>query len=84
MFGRHRSYTVFVARSASVKRLSPRPYTAAVLSEPIMRPGTLLLLLLTISPTFAQPKTPDPATLTLDRIFVSAEFRGDRAPKNLA
>jgi dipeptidyl-peptidase-4 len=46
-----------------------------------MRPGTLLLLLLTVSPTFAQLKTPDPATLTLDRIFVSAEFRGDRVPQ---
>ena len=46
-----------------------------------MRPDTLLLLLLTVSPAFAQPKAPDPATLTLDRIFVSAEFRGDRVPE---
>ncbi len=46
-----------------------------------MRPGILLLLLLTVSPAFAQPSTPDPATLTLDRIFVSAEFRGDRVPE---
>jgi dipeptidyl-peptidase-4 len=46
-----------------------------------MRPGTLLLLLLTASPAFGQPKAPDPAKLTLDRIFGSAEFRGDRVPE---
>jgi dipeptidyl-peptidase-4 len=46
-----------------------------------MRPGTLLLLLLAVSPTFAQPKAPDPARLTLDRIFVSSDFRGDRVPE---
>jgi dipeptidyl-peptidase-4 len=46
-----------------------------------MRAGTLLLLLLTVSPAFAQPKAPDPARLTLDRIFASAEFHGDRVPQ---
>jgi dipeptidyl-peptidase 4 len=44
-----------------------------------MRPCSLLLLL-AIPSVAAQPKTPDPARLTLDRIFASDEFHGDRAP----
>lgn len=45
-----------------------------------MCPYSLLLLLLAVPPATAQPKTPNPARLTLDRIFASAEFRGDRVP----
>jgi dipeptidyl-peptidase-4 len=42
-------------------------------------PACSLLLLLLAAPA-AGPKGPDPARLTLDRLFASAEFRGDRAP----
>jgi dipeptidyl-peptidase 4 len=45
-----------------------------------MRPCSLLLLLLAVAPIAARPKKTDPARLTLDRIFASTEFRGDRAP----
>src|SRR5262245_43977850 len=48
--------------------------------EPAMRPCSLLLLLLAVPPAVAQPKTPDQTLLTLDRIFGSDEFRGDRVP----
>jgi len=41
---------------------------------------SLLLLLLTVAPASAQPVTADPGKLTLDRIFASDEFRGDRVP----
>ncbi|MBA4190225.1 MAG: S9 family peptidase [Planctomycetaceae bacterium] len=41
---------------------------------------SLLILLLVASPANAQPTQPDPTKLTLDRIFVSDEFRGDRIP----
>ena len=44
-----------------------------------MRCRSLLLLLLTVTPAFAQPAAPDPAKLTLDRIFASDDFRGDRS-----
>jgi len=40
----------------------------------------LFALLLTTSQVVAQPPTPDPAKLTLDRIYSSEEFRGDRVP----
>jgi dipeptidyl-peptidase 4 len=45
-----------------------------------MRRCSLLLVFLAIAPAVAQPQTPDPAKLTLDRIFASDEFRGDRVP----
>ena len=38
------------------------------------------MLVLLTSPVTAQPQTPDPARLTLDRIFASDDFRGDRVP----
>src|SRR5215212_2041403 len=43
-----------------------------------MRRLTLLALLVPISPAVAQK--PDPAKLTLDRIFASGDFRGERVP----
>jgi dipeptidyl-peptidase-4 len=45
-----------------------------------MRPCLLLLLLLAVAPANAQVKPPDPARLTLDRIFASEAFRGGRGP----
>ena len=39
-----------------------------------------LVLILIASPVAAQQQPPDPAALTLDRIFVSDDFRGDRVP----
>jgi dipeptidyl-peptidase-4 len=39
-----------------------------------------VFLLLTVSAVSAQPPTSDPARLTLDRIFASEEFHGDRVP----
>ena len=39
----------------------------------------LLVLLLVASPALAQ--TPDPSKLTLDRIFASGDFRGERVPQ---
>ena len=39
----------------------------------------ILLALLTAAPAVAQPKA-DPAKLTLDRIFASDDFKGDRVP----
>jgi dipeptidyl-peptidase-4 len=36
--------------------------------------------LLTVAPASAQPQPPDPTKLTLDRLFASDEFRGDRIP----
>ena len=39
---------------------------------------SLLFVLLVVSSASAQEQTPDPAKLTLDRIFVSDDFRGDR------
>ena len=41
---------------------------------------SLLLLLLTVGSASSQPQPPDPAKLTLDRIFASDEFRGERVP----
>jgi dipeptidyl-peptidase-4 len=41
---------------------------------------SLFLLLLVTSPLVAQAPRPDPARLTLDRIFVSGDFAGDRVP----
>lgn len=38
----------------------------------------LLLLALTAASAAAQPRPADPARLTLDRIFATSEFRGDR------
>lgn len=43
-------------------------------------PLTGLLLLALAAPPAAPPKAPDPAQLTLDRIFASDDFRGDRPP----
>ncbi len=43
-----------------------------------MRSCSLLLLLLALAPAAAQTTKPDPARLTLDRIFASEEFRGGR------
>jgi dipeptidyl-peptidase-4 len=40
---------------------------------------SFVFLLLTVASAPAQPAKPDPARLTLDRIFASEEFRGDRA-----
>src|SRR5262249_25408490 len=40
----------------------------------------LLLLVLTAAPALAQSQPADPATLTLDRIFTSGDFRGHRVP----
>lgn len=40
----------------------------------------LLLLVLTAAPAAAQPAPADPARLTLDRVFSSDDFRGDRSP----
>ncbi len=39
-----------------------------------------LLLFLVVAPATAQPQQPDPAKLTLDRVFASDDFRGDRVP----
>lgn len=39
--------------------------------------GSLVFLLLVVGPLVAQTPTPDPARLTLDRIFASRDFRGD-------
>lgn len=41
---------------------------------------SLSLVLLFAAPIAAQPPKSDPAKLTLDRIFASDEFRGDRVP----
>jgi dipeptidyl-peptidase-4 len=46
-----------------------------------MRPCSLLLLLLIVPAAVARPKTPDPAQLTIDRIFASGDFRGGRVPE---
>jgi dipeptidyl-peptidase-4 len=40
----------------------------------------ILLVLLIVAPAAAQPQAADPTKLTLDRIFASDEFRGDRVP----
>ena len=41
---------------------------------------SLLLLLLIAAPASAQSPAPDPTRLTLDRIFDSKDFRGERVP----
>ena len=46
-----------------------------------MRCRAFLLLFLAFSPCQAQTKSPDPTKLTLDRIFASDDFRGDRIPQ---
>ena len=46
-----------------------------------MRRCSLAVLFLTAASAFAQPPKSDPAKLTLDRIFASDEFRGDRVPQ---
>src|SRR3954470_19725526 len=43
-----------------------------------MRRLALLALLVFLSPAVAQK--PDPAKLTIDRIFASGDFRGERVP----
>ena len=43
-----------------------------------MRLTLLVHSLFIVSPAFGQPKTGDPIKLTLDRIFASDEFRGER------
>src|SRR4051812_35087652 len=43
------------------------------------RPSLLLVALLA-APAAAQPQQPDPARLTLDRVFASDDFKGDRVP----
>jgi dipeptidyl-peptidase-4 len=45
-----------------------------------MRRRSLLLVLLLGAPAAAQPPAADPAKLTLDRIFTSDDFHGDRVP----
>jgi dipeptidyl-peptidase-4 len=42
--------------------------------------GSVLWFLFAVGPVCAQTPTPDPARLTLDRIFASGEFRGDLVP----
>jgi len=41
---------------------------------------SLFLLLLTAAPAAGQAPPPDPTRLTLDRVFASDEFRGERVP----
>jgi len=41
---------------------------------------SLLISLLLVVPAFAQSKNPDPARLTLDRIFASGDFQGEHTP----
>ncbi len=41
----------------------------------------LLFLFLTLAPAAAQPQPTDPTRLTLDRIFASNDFGGDRVPQ---
>ncbi len=41
---------------------------------------SLLFLALTALPATAQPQQPDPAKLTLDRIFASDDFKGENVP----
>lgn len=45
-----------------------------------MRRCSLSFLLLAVAPAFAQSQTADTSKLTLDRIFSSDDFRGDRVP----
>ena len=45
-----------------------------------MRRRSLLFALLAAAPAVAQPKDPDPPALSLDRIFASPAFHGDRVP----
>jgi dipeptidyl-peptidase 4 len=41
---------------------------------------SLLLVALFAVPAVTQPQQPDPAKLTLDRLFASDDFKGDPAP----
>jgi dipeptidyl-peptidase-4 len=45
-----------------------------------MRSRSLLLIVSLLTPAVAHSQTPDPSKLTLDRIFASDDFRGDRVP----
>jgi dipeptidyl-peptidase-4 len=45
-----------------------------------MYPRSLLFILLFVPCASAQEKTPDPARLTLDRIFAAGQFHGERLP----